>query len=143
MIGSSTMSLCKWNCNFHCSTLLTIGTHRFTDRDLMMRFRGGGVGHASTREATNFFKQDRDSCDKRRPVAEEEDDDCEETHAQQSRTDRDDEEEDYGYNRGQFSDPDEEEEVGEGDQWSEDEFGPEDDGGNIDEFMDDLGYGDM
>jgi hypothetical protein len=29
----------------------------------MMRFRGGGVGHKSTRDATNFFKQDRDRLD--------------------------------------------------------------------------------
>jgi hypothetical protein len=36
---------------------------RFADRDLMMRFRGGGVGHKSTRAATDFFKQDRDRLD--------------------------------------------------------------------------------
>jgi len=29
----------------------------------MMRFRGGGVGHKSTREATDFFKKDRDHLD--------------------------------------------------------------------------------
>lgn len=28
-----------------------------------MRFRGGGVGHKSTREATDFFKRDRDPLD--------------------------------------------------------------------------------
>jgi len=28
-----------------------------------MRFRGGGVGHKSTREATNLFKMDRDRLD--------------------------------------------------------------------------------
>jgi hypothetical protein len=29
----------------------------------MMRFWGGGVGHKSTREATDFFKNDRDPLD--------------------------------------------------------------------------------
>ncbi|PPQ73389.1 hypothetical protein CVT24_008509 [Panaeolus cyanescens] len=31
----------------------------FADRDMMMRFRGGGVGHLSTRAATNWFLSDR------------------------------------------------------------------------------------
>jgi hypothetical protein len=30
---------------------------------MMMRFRGGGVGHVSTRVATDVFKQDRDDLD--------------------------------------------------------------------------------
>jgi hypothetical protein len=42
---------------------MTLPMLRFADRDLMMRFRGGGVGHSgwhkSTREATDFFKKDR------------------------------------------------------------------------------------
>lgn len=59
-----------------------------------------------------------------------------------SRADRDDEEEDYGYNREQLSDTDEEvEEVEEA--YSDDEFGPEDDGGEVVEFMDNLGYGEL
>ncbi len=32
---------------------------RFVDRDIGMRFRGGGVGHTSTREATDKFCSDR------------------------------------------------------------------------------------
>jgi hypothetical protein len=36
---------------------------RFVDRDMMMRFRGGGVGHLSTRAATDTFKDDRDGLD--------------------------------------------------------------------------------
>ena len=36
---------------------------RFADRDIFMRFRGGGVGHSSTRAATNFFKKDRHQLD--------------------------------------------------------------------------------
>jgi hypothetical protein len=35
----------------------------------MMRFRGGGVGHKSTRGATDFFKNDRDRLDKRTVTA--------------------------------------------------------------------------
>jgi hypothetical protein len=110
----------------------------------MMRFRGGGVGHASTREATDFFKQDRDSRDTKK-VREEDDEDYDQTQYEptvpnHSRADRDDEEEDYGYNRGQFSDADEEEEAEE--EWVDDEFGPEDDRGEIDEFVD-HGYGEM
>ena len=30
---------------------------------MVMRFRGGGVGHKSTRDAANFFKTDRDPLD--------------------------------------------------------------------------------
>ena len=30
---------------------------------MVMRFRGGGVGHASTRAATDVFKKDRDAMD--------------------------------------------------------------------------------
>ena len=32
---------------------------RFSDRDMVMRYRGGGVGHVTTRAATDFFKTDR------------------------------------------------------------------------------------
>jgi hypothetical protein len=115
-----------------------------------MRFRGGGVGHASTREASDFFKQDRDSRDAKRVLqAEEDNEDYDQTQHEQtapnrSRAERDDEEEDYGYNRGQFSDVDEEEEA-EDSSYSEEEFGPEDDGGEVEEFLDDsdLGYSEM
>jgi hypothetical protein len=37
----------------------------FVDRDMFMRFRGGGVGHRTTREATNVFLSDRDRLDVR------------------------------------------------------------------------------
>jgi hypothetical protein len=36
---------------------------RFVDRDMMMRYRGGGVGHKSTRDATDWFLNDRDRLD--------------------------------------------------------------------------------
>jgi hypothetical protein len=114
----------------------------------MMRFRGGGIGHASAREATDFFKQDRDSRDAKRVVEEDEDDNeaqYEPTVPNWSRADRDDEEEDYGYNRGEFSDANEEgEEAQEAEEeYSDNEFGPEDDGGEVDEFMDNFGYAEM
>ncbi|KAF9470573.1 hypothetical protein BDN70DRAFT_821197, partial [Pholiota conissans] len=35
----------------------------FVDRDMLMRYRGGGVGHKSTRTATDAFLQDRDELD--------------------------------------------------------------------------------
>jgi hypothetical protein len=36
-----------------------------------------------------------------------------------------------------------EEREGNAEEYSDDEFGPEDDGGEVDEFMDELGYGEM
>jgi hypothetical protein len=116
----------------------------------MMRFRGGGVGHASTREASDFFKQDRDSRDvKRVLLVDEDDEDYEMQHEptlavpNRSRAERDDEEEDYGYNRGQFSDVDDEEADEEDSSCSEDEFGAEDDGGEVDELMVLEGYSEL
>lgn len=35
----------------------------FVDRDIFMRYWGGGVGHKSTRDATDFFLSDRDTAD--------------------------------------------------------------------------------
>jgi len=35
----------------------------FVDRDIVMRFRGDGVGHKSTREATQCLREDRDPLD--------------------------------------------------------------------------------
>jgi hypothetical protein len=37
--------------------------NRFVDRDMLMRYRGGGVGHKSTRAATDTFLKDRDRKD--------------------------------------------------------------------------------
>ena len=36
---------------------------RFLDRDMVMRYRGGGVGHKSTRQATQCVFDDRDELD--------------------------------------------------------------------------------
>ena len=114
----------------------------------MMCFWGGGVGHASTREASDFFKQDRDSHDAKRVFEDVEDDGQTQNEAtvpnQYCHADRDNEEEDYGYNRGQFSDmEDMEDEDEDEDECRENEFGPDNNGGEVDEFMDNFGYGEM
>ena len=63
----------------------------------MMRFRGGGVGHKSTREATDFFKNDRDRLDTQTVTATEaEDDNNMEGYASGTEI-MEDEEDDYGY----------------------------------------------
>ncbi|KAH6911820.1 hypothetical protein BKA70DRAFT_1268579 [Coprinopsis sp. MPI-PUGE-AT-0042] len=49
----------------------------FADRDHFMRFRGGGVGHESTREATNKCLKDRDATDLEFELDVEEGDDVE------------------------------------------------------------------
>jgi hypothetical protein len=53
---------------FHIDTAGQIlkAAARFVDRDMVMRYRGGGVGHKSTRDATDFFKSDRDALDVKR-----------------------------------------------------------------------------
>jgi len=62
-----------------------------------MRFRGGGVGHKSTREATDFFKNDRDRLDTQTVTATEaEDDNNMEGYASGTEI-MEDEEDDYGY----------------------------------------------
>ena len=94
------------------------------------------------------LNQDCDSRNTKRVLDEDNEDygqtQCEATVPNQTRAERDDEEEDYGYNRGQFSDMDEEEEEEE-EECSDDEFGPEDDGGEVNELqiIDNLGYGKM
>ncbi|KAG1722882.1 uncharacterized protein EDB91DRAFT_1174015 [Suillus paluster] len=52
----------------------------FVDRDMMMRFRGGGrVGHKSTRDATRVFLDDRDPLDEVAPELDVLDDRSEDT----------------------------------------------------------------
>ena len=108
-----------------------------------MRFRGGGVGHKSTRQATNFFKNDRQALDEQKrlestlDIIEEE---IDEDNAQ-GLLDVADEEEDYGYQleeeRLDSEGEDSEEELG------DEDFGPEDDGGAVDSDMADLGYAEL
>ena len=126
---------------------LTMTPNRFADRDLMMRFRGGGVGHKSTRAATDFFKSDRDRLDvQQKSSTDEEEEVNEETvmveaglegYAAQS-----DEEEDYGYRLGEDSD-DENSQEDDGEELDDEDFGPEDDGGAGDPDMEALGYAEL
>ena len=107
--------------------------NRFADRDLMMHFRGGGVGHKSTRAATDFFKSDHDHLDvQQKSLTDEEEEVNEETvmveaglegYAAQS-----DEEEHYGYQLREDSD-DENSQEDDGEELDDEDFGPEDDGG--------------
>ena len=41
--------------------MLSSPFHRFVDRDMFMRFRGGGVGHKATREHTEHMSQEADT----------------------------------------------------------------------------------
>ena len=89
-------------------------TNRFSDRDLMMRFRGGGVGHKATREATDFFRKDCDRLDMQ--AIEPSDDDVEENaeevalNHESGAEDVSDEEHDYGYVRTDTEDSEEDSE---------------------------------
>jgi hypothetical protein len=109
----------------------------------MIRFRGGGVGHKSTREATDFFKKDRDRLDM---TSNHDDDDevMEEEDFGELQPDelKEDEEDDFGYTMSQ-SDEDKADEgeaigYGHGDSDSDVYFGPEDDGGAVDPDMDEF-----
>jgi hypothetical protein len=118
----------------------------------MMRFRGGGVGHKSTREATDFFRKDRNRLDMAHsniPANENNEDgpvkQLEEDLEMEDDIDED-EEEDFGYilvhdeseSEEREGEPESEGELAAED---EDDFGPEDDGGVIDpDMMDELGY---
>ena len=128
--------------------------HRFVDRDMIMRFRGGGVGHTSTRAATNIFKADRDVLDMKSGqnkgpptvtepynVEDQDDEDMGEVFLEDSDVEIDDEGElsesevvDYRYELEE----EEGEEEGPGDEDNDGEGGEEDDTA-IDE-LDLLGY---
>lgn len=45
--------------SFPLFSLITLTYERFVDRDMFMRYRGGGVGHFATREAMKPFLLDR------------------------------------------------------------------------------------
>ena len=117
----------------------------------MMRFRGGGIGHKSTRNATDFFKNDRDLSDliastavldselgeeMEEPVEEigNDSDDMNDSEAWS-----DSEAEDYGYNFGENSEAESDLE----EEMAEEDLGPEGDGGRIDEDMVALGYSEL
>lgn len=62
-----------------------------------MRFRGGGIGHQSTREATDFFRNDRDRLDAEAVTATQLLADDSDEGSVSGAEDVEDEEEDYGY----------------------------------------------
>jgi hypothetical protein len=109
----------------------------------MMRFRGGGVGHKSTREATNFFKKDRDKLDLQKSAGVVDGDIVVEAEERDRNENPDefDEEGDYGYIR-EDSDTEGDEPEDE-DEWEDEEFGPEDEGGIFELNLGDLGYGEL
>jgi hypothetical protein len=122
---------------------------RFADRDLMMRFRGGGVGHKSTRQATDFFKKDRHASDLQKSTLEEPEEmnnsESEESGKMErsSESDVDDEEDDYGYHLGEDESGSEEEEKSE-EELGDGDLGPEDDGrATVDSDMEELGYAEL
>jgi hypothetical protein len=90
----------------------------------MMRFRGGGVGHKSTREATDFFRSDRDRLDKETVTAAQIDEDDDDAGYCSGTENLEDEEEDYGYIQDDT------------DSQSEDENG-------VDDILETFGYADL
>ena len=111
-----------------------------------MRFRGGGVGHKSTREATDCFKNDRDKLDLRIDINDDEvlAEDLEPEPSEKEIGE--DEEEDYGYTA--ISESPSDSEVDDTTPVDEDDpadeyFGPEDDGGAVDPDMNELGYAEL
>jgi len=108
----------------------------------MMRFRGGGVGHKSTREATDSFKKDRDQLDIKSDIeGDEAMPEISEPGPGEEEIEED-EEEDYGYAAAMDSEVDEST-MGDGDNSADEYFGPEDDGGAVDPDMEALGYADL
>ena len=127
---------------FSTPAVLTLTINcRFADRDLMMRFRGGGVGHKSTREATDSFKKDRDQLDVKSDI--ENDKAMPEILEPEPGEEEieEDEEEDYRY--AAATDSEVESAMGDGDNSADEYFGPEDDGGAVDPDMEALGYADL
>ena len=115
---------------------------RFADRDLMMRFQGGGVGHKSMWEATDSFKKGWDWLDIKSDI---EDDEAMPEILGPGPGEKEieeDEEEDYGYVAALDSEVDESM-MGDGDNSADEYFGPEDDGGAVDPDMEALGYADL
>lgn len=113
-----------------------------------MRFRGGGVGHKSTREATDFFKKDRDQLDMKSNTESNTEDVEDEAMPEilvpepDDEKFKEDEEEDYGYAAATDSEVDDSI-MGDEDNLEDEYFGPEDDGGAVDPDMEALGYADL
>ena len=129
--------------------LLLTSFNRFVDRDIMMRFRGGGVGHKSTREATDYFLSDRDALDKGKsremepgegqPVMVFEDDEDAGARVGEETQILENEESDYGYAEIDSDDEDWEPEGLDEELDGEPDLGPEDGEDDVDDD-DDLGF---
>ncbi|KAF8193727.1 hypothetical protein BJ912DRAFT_901526 [Pholiota molesta] len=136
----------------------------FVDRDMFMRYRGGGVGHHSTRNATDSFRQDRHHSDfdkARKGVAsdgvcsdEESGSSDEESESSDEGSSSDEEplpdqniqpemdeelEEEEEYSDGPLEWPESDDEREELEEVADDDLGPEDGLGEGDE-EDDLGF---
>ncbi|KDR80175.1 hypothetical protein GALMADRAFT_62788 [Galerina marginata CBS 339.88] len=116
--------------------------NKFVDRDMAMRYRGGGVGHKSTREATDFFKTDRDPLDikrrgRKQPSGDEIDEgDSDEGDGDEGEGDTDEDDEDemeYGSEEEENDDDDDDDEAEEEGDDNEERDGPIED-------MELLGY---
>ena len=127
---------------------------RFVDHDLMMCFHGGGVGHKSTRVATNFFKKDHHISDMDNSLkqtsdvvenkSEMEESDKMEILSDSDVTQGEESEDDYGYQLGEDQSDIEVEKSGDDDLETGDrDLGPEDDGHALDTDMEELGYAEL
>ncbi len=110
----------------------------------MMCFCGGGIGHKSTRQATDFFKNDRNTLDLPNllePTSDIEEEINEESEEikKTSCSDVADEEDDYGYQLGEDQSDDELDD----NELRDEDFGPENDGRAVDPDMEELGYADL
>ncbi|KIL54289.1 hypothetical protein M378DRAFT_19051 [Amanita muscaria Koide BX008] len=107
----------------------------FCDRDMVMRFRGGGVGHKSTREETDQFLNDRHVLDVVGGTSDVDDETMEDTEEQPTE-DVEEEEADYGY----ADEEDEAQDLNESPQMEDeaDDLGLE--GGGDDDDDGNLGY---
>jgi hypothetical protein len=115
----------------------------------MMRFRGGGVGHKSTRQATDFFKKDRHTLDGQKTKSdtfEEMNDGVELENEKMEGLAESDGADDYGYELGENQSESEDEKSSEDESDSEmrdGDLGPEDDGCAVDSDMEELGYAEL
>ena len=123
--------------------------YSFADRDIMMRFRGGGVGHKFTCVAKNFFKSDRDPLDIRLKHLETTvQDDAENVGALEeienpvTSDDEDGCQSEEGWGEDEDSEFDIESEEG-AEEPEEDDFGPEGEGTGQNHDMEELGYDEL
>jgi hypothetical protein len=142
--------------------------YSFVDRDMVMRYRGGGVGHTSTREATDWFLKDRDLLDAESKQAraadshntpmdadqgdgegegergseQDENEDEAVNENEEIKEDEIDEEMDYGYilDEEELDGSEEEDPPGPEGELADDALGAED-GEEVEDELDNLGYG--